>query len=82
MNGRERILVVGGLLALAISQAALGSELSVSNDWVKLAWEEKTGSYQIICQDRGWEFSGKLPSGGPIPPPKRRAMMPSAPIVR
>ena len=64
MNGRERILVVGGLLALAISQAALGSELSVSNDWVKLAWEEKTGSYKIICQDRGWEFSGKLPSVG------------------
>ena len=53
---------VVGLLALQTSLAAWGGELSVSNGWMKLKWEEKIGSYRIICADPGWAFSGNLPS--------------------
>jgi hypothetical protein len=53
---------VAGLLAFQTSLAAFGGQLSVSNSWVKLKWEEKSGSYEVICADPGWEFSGKLPS--------------------
>ncbi len=55
-------VTVVGLLALQTGLAAWGGELSVSNGRVKLMWEEKTGSYRIICADPGWEFSGNLPS--------------------
>ena len=51
-----------GLLALHASLAAVAGELSVSNGWVKLVWEEKSGAYQIVCQDPDWTFAGKLPS--------------------
>jgi hypothetical protein len=53
---------VAGLLALNASLAALGGELSVSNGWVKVAWDENSGAYQVTCRDPNWEFAGKLPS--------------------
>jgi len=50
------------LLALHLSLPAFAGELSVSDGWVKLAWEEKSGDYQIVCRDPNWALAGKLPS--------------------
>jgi hypothetical protein len=55
---------IAGLLVLPTSLAAFGGELSARNGSVKLTWEDKTGSYQIIYRDPGWVFSGHLPSPG------------------
>ena len=53
---------IAGLLALQTSLAAFGGELSAPDGPVRLTWEEETGSYQVLCRDQNWEFSGKLPS--------------------
>ncbi len=53
---------VTGLLAFQTSLAVFGGYLSVSNRWVNLKWGEKSNSYEVICADSGWKFSGKLPS--------------------
>jgi hypothetical protein len=53
---------VATLLALHAGLTAFAGELSVSDGWVKLAWEEKSGDYQVVCREPNWTFAGKLPS--------------------
>jgi hypothetical protein len=50
------------LLVWQTSLSLLGGQLSVSNHWVQVRWDEKSGFYEVFCANPGWNFSGKLPS--------------------